>query len=286
MRRVLLLLAAVVMAALLLPASPAAAAGRNCHREAVIGPNGQITYHVVCTGVTPGEPGSGGGEEDCGQATANLPYEGAPFCSDGVPCQYTDNIVPFANPATPAPEGQKWQAIYCDPGGKDCCFLTGGNQPRPLIVQAQEAFGNLAPPDATVQHSPEARGIVRLETWFWLDPASFGVLRGTSAEGLVAVAEPATAVWVTGDGGSVTCAGAGAQYAEGATSDCTHTYTRASARYDGTVTRNWAVHYEQGGAPINIPGAPAALTATTGWALAVAEAQVLTGQTAGPGPGR
>jgi hypothetical protein len=279
MRRVLLLLAVVVMATLLLPASPAAAAERRCHREAVMGPDGQITYHLVCTEVTPGEPGTpgGGGEEDCGQDQADLPYEGAPFCQGGVPCQYTDNIVPFANPATPAPQGQKWQALYCATGGKTCCFLTGGNQPRPLIVQAQEAYGNLAPPGATVRHSPDTRAIVTLDTWFWLDGAAFGQLRGTSAEGLVAVAVPDTTVWDTGDGGSVTCAGAGREYAVGATSDCTHTYTRASARYDGNVTRHWAVHYEQGGAPIDIPGAPADLAADTPWALAVAEAQVLTG---------
>jgi hypothetical protein len=277
MRRVLLLLAAVVLGALLLPASPAAAAQR-CHQEAVKNPDGSITYHLVCTTIDPGHPGTpgGGGEEDCGQDTANLPYEGAPFCMGGIPCQYTDNIVPLAPPATPAPEGQKWQARYCTDGTK-VLVLTGGNQPRPLIVQAQEAFGNLAPPGATVRHSPETRGIVKLETWFWLDAAAFGELRGTSAEGLVAVAVPATTVWATGDGATVTCAGPGKEYAEGATSDCIHIYTRSSARYDGNVTRNWVVHYEQGGAPINIPGAPAALDADTPWALAVAEAQVLTG---------
>ena len=280
MGRVLLLLAAVLLGALLLPANPASAAGKQrCHREAVQNADGTITYHVICTTVNPGDPGSGGGggEEDCGQDEADLPYEGAPFCSGGSPCQYTDNIVPFANPATPAPEGQKWQAIYCLNTGKDCCFLTGGNQPRPLIVQAQEAFGNLAPPGATVRHSPDVHGIVTLPTWFWLDPAAFGELRGTSAEGLVAVAVPDTTQWSTGDGATVTCDGAGQAYAEGASSACTHTYTRASARYDGTVTRHWVVHYERGGAAIDIPGAPAALDADTGWALAVAEAQVLTG---------
>ena len=51
---------------------------------------------------------------------------------------------------------------------------TGGTQPRPLIVQAQEAFGNLAPPAGIVKHSPGVRGIVSLPTWLWLDPGSFG----------------------------------------------------------------------------------------------------------------
>jgi hypothetical protein len=276
MRRLFLLLAAVVTGALLLPANPAAAAPRHCHQEAVKNPDGSITYHLVCTTVDPGNPGTPGGgeEEDCGQDQANLPYEGAPFCYGGIPCQYTDNIVPLAPPATPAPEGQKWQARYCTDGSK-ILVLTGGNQPRPLIVQAQEAFGNLAPPAGIVKHSPDVRGIVSLPTWLWLQPGSFGRLTGSSAEGLVAVAVPDNTHWNTGDGASVDCAGGGVPESAA----CTHTYTRASARYDGTVTRTWVVHYEQGGNVINIPGAPVALTANTAWALSVAEAQILTGPT-------
>lgn len=282
MRKVLWAFApAVVGAALLLPAQPALA-GQRCHQEAVKNPDGSITYHLVCIEVTPGTPGApGGGEaEDCGLDQAKLPYEGAAFCYNGQPCQYTDNIVPLAPPATPAPEGQEWQARYCTNGTK-VLVLTGGEQARPLIVQAQEAFGNLAPPAGAVQHSPEVRGIVGLDTWFWLAPATFGELQGSSAEGLVAVAEPAGTVWATGDGATVRCAGAGVPYAEGGSSDCTHTYGRSSPQYDGNVTRNWVVHYEQGGAPIDIPGAPAALTADTAWALAVAEAQVVTGDRPG-----
>ena len=274
MRKVLWAFAlAVVGAALLLPAAPASAAQR-CHEEAVKNPDGSIGYTVVCVEVIPGGGGSDGGgqQDDCGLATANLPYEGAPFCSGGQACQYTDNIVPYAIPATPAPEGQKWQARYCADGSK-VLVLTGGTQPRPLIVQAQEAFGRLKAPAGQVGHSPEAHGIVRLPTWLWLEPGSFGEVRGTSAEGLVAVAVPAGTSWTTGDGGSMSCAGGGTPDAGG----CSHTYTRAAARYDGTVTRNWTVHYEQGGAAIDIPGAPGALDATTAWALAVAEAQVVTG---------
>lgn len=283
MRKVLWAFAlAVVGAALLLPATAADAAGKRCHQEAVKNPDGSITYHLVCVDVTPGHPGEPGGgeEEDCGLDQANLPYEGTPFCDGGLACQYTDNIVPLAPPTTPAPEGQKWQARYCANGTK-VLVLTGGEQPRPLIVQAQEAFGNLAPPTGDVRHSPDVRGIVGLDTWLWLAPATFGELRGSSAEGLVAVAEPNGTAWTTGDGGSVSCTGPGVPYAEGGTSDCTHTYRRASARYDGNVRRTWAVHYEQGGAAIDIPGAPAALTADTGWALAVAEAQVVTGERPG-----
>jgi hypothetical protein len=285
-RRLVLLVAAVVVGGLLLPIVPAAAAEQRCHQEAVKNPDGSITYHVVCTTVDPGDPGTpGGGQpEDCGQDQVTPgPGDGAYFCSDGVPCAYTTNVVPLALPTTEPEPGKEWKVLICFPGGAFTkqWVQTGGAQPRPLIVQAQEAFGNLAPPTGDVRHSPDTRGIVGLETWLWLAPASFGPLQGSSAEGLVAVAEPDGTTWRTGDGGSVSCAGPGTAYAAGAASECTHTYSRASERYDGNVTRTWAVHYEQGGNPIDIPGAPVTLTADTAWALGVAEAQVLTGETPG-----
>jgi hypothetical protein len=92
----------------------------------------------------------------------------------------------------------------------------------------------------------------------------------------MAVAEPAGTEWRTGDGGSVSCAGAGTSYGAGGPG-CTHTYRASSARYNGTVTRTWQVHYENGGTTIDIPGAPLQLTADTPWALTVVEAQVVTG---------
>ena len=277
MRRTLGLVAlTLVAAALLLPVTPAAAGERRCHTEAVKNPDGSISYTLVCVDVQPGEPGTPGEAEDCGQDEVTpQPGDRPYFCWNGIPCTYTDNIVPLAPPTTPAPPGQQWQARYCTDGTK-VLVLTGGEEPRPLIVQAQEAYGNLAPPAGVVRHSPDARGIVGLPTWLWLAPASFGELTGSSAEGLVAVAEPAGTDWTTGDGGAVSCAGAGTPYGSAGPA-CTHTYRAASARYDGSVTRRWQVHYEQGGTPVDIPGAPAGLTAATGWSLAVAEAQVVTG---------
>jgi hypothetical protein len=279
-RRLALLAVLLVGAAVaLLPA--AAGAAERCHQEAVRGPDGSIHYVQVCTDTDPGDPGGpGGGQpEDCGQDEVTPgPGDGPYFCSGGIPCAYTTNVVPLALPTTDPPPGQEWKVLICHHGGyftKDW-VLTGGTQPRPLIVQAQEAFGNLAPPAGAVRHSPDARGIVGLPTWLWLDPASFGVLHGSSAEGLVAVAEPRGTDWQTGDGGSVSCAGAGTPYGTGGTG-CTHTYRASSARYHGNVTRTWQVHYENGGTPIDIPGAPLQLTADTPWALAVVEAQVVTG---------
>lgn len=185
MRKVLWAFAlAVLGAALLLPATAADAVGKRCHQEAVKNPDGSITYHLVCVDVTPGHPGTPGGgteAEDCGiDQVTPVPGDGPYFCYGGRACTYTDNIVPLAPPATPAPEGQKWQARYCTNGitGTKELVLTGGEQPRPLIVQAQEAFGNLAAPTGDVRHSPDVRGIVGLDTWLWLAPATFGELQG------------------------------------------------------------------------------------------------------------
>lgn len=283
----LALLIAMVAAALLagFVAPSIASAEQRCWPHAVKNPDGSISYVVKCVDVHPGDPGGPGGGAvdtcDVHKMQSQTGY-GAFYCVGKAACTVKDNWVPYAPPTETAPAGHEWKLQLCWPCG-GCLgppvptYILDGPPARPLIVQAQEAFGRLAPPAGVVQHSPTARGIVKLETWFWLDPASFGVLQGTSAEGLVAVAEPDTTVWDTGDGASVTCAGPGKEHAEGATSACTHTYTRASARYDGNVTRNWAVHYEQGGAPVDIPGAPENLAADTPWALAVAEAQVLTG---------
>ena len=192
MRRLLLLIATVlattaattVSAAML--AGPAAADGQQCHQEAVKNPDGSITYHLVCEHTHPGQPGTPGGgqEEDCGQDQVTPgPGDGPYFCSGGYPCAYTTNVVPLALPTTEPEPGKQWQVMICHKGGAFTkeWVQTGGTQPRPLIVQAQEAYGNLAPPAAQVRHSPATRGIVGLDTWLWLAPGTFGELRGSSA---------------------------------------------------------------------------------------------------------
>lgn len=270
----------------LFAATDAAAAGQYCYMKAVHNPDNTISYVRVCVDIHPGDPGGpgggGGGAPPCELDKAPTgPGYGAFYCSGKAVCTIKDNWVPYAPPTETAPPGQEYKLQLCWPCG-GCLgppapsYILNGPPVRPLIVQAQEAFGNLAPPAGAVRHSPDARGIVSLPTWLWLQPGSFAEVFGSSAEGLVAVAEPDSTTWNTGDGGSVSCDGGGTPYAAGAAATCTHTYTRASARYDGSVTRTWRVHYELANV-VDIPGAPAALDADTAWNLAVAEAQVLTG---------
>lgn len=283
---VALLGAAFLVAGLLAPAT--ASAAERCWMQAVKGADGSIHYERVCVDVDPGDPGSpgSGGTPTCDIAAQGPPPAGYGgwYCSGRAVCASRDSIVPLAPPTTPAPPGQKWMRQDCWPCG-GCLgppmpsLVLSGAVARPLIVQAQEAFGNLDRPVGTVKHSPADKAVVRLETWLWLEPGSFGPITGSSAEGLVAVAEPDTTLWRTGDGRTQACPGGGVDYdnrASGGT-PCTHTYVRASAAYHAAVTRRWTVHYEVGGAPVDIPGAPDTLTADTAFDLAVVEAQVVTG---------
>jgi hypothetical protein len=274
---------AFLVATLVAPGT--ASAAQQCWMQAVKGSDGSIHYVKVCRNVDPGDPGGGGGG---GGPTCDIAAQGPPlagysawYCSGRAVCASRENIVPLAPPSTPAPPGQQWVRQDCWPcggclGPPSSTLVLSGAVARPLIVQAQEAFGNLAPPTGTVRHSPDDEAVVHLDTWLWLDPGTFGRLTGSSAEGLVAVAEPAETTWRPGDGSSLTCAGAGTPYGSGAGAGCTHVYTKASPAYHGTVTRQWAVHYENGGATVTIPGAPAVLTAVTAFDLTVVETQVLT----------
>jgi hypothetical protein len=284
----LAVLAGTATAGLIL-ASPASAA-RRCWPQAVQGPDGTIHYVNRCKDIKPGQPGgpgNGGTPVDCGlNKMTPQPGYGAYFCVGTAACTIKDNWVPYAPPTTTAPPGQQWKLRLCWPCG-GCLgppvptYILNGPVARPLIVQAQEAFGNLAPPAGNVLHSPGNKAVVALPTFFWLDPGTFGELRGTSAEGLVAVAQPQGTEWDPGDGtGVITCDGAGTPYVDGADAAgaCTHTYAAMSPAYNGQVTRRWAVHYENGGAAITIAGAPAVLTATTPFALTVVETQVVGGR--------
>jgi hypothetical protein len=290
LRRLAVLIGLVAASAVVLglfAATDASADGQYCYQKAVHNPDNTISYVRVCVDIHPGHPGGpgggGGGAPPCELDKAPTgPGYGAFYCNGKAVCTVKDNWVPYAPPTEPAPEGHEWKLQLCWPcggclGPPSNSYILDGPVARPLIVQAQEAFGNLAPPDGAVKHSPDVHGIVGLATWLWLEPGSFAEVFGSSAEGLVAVAEPAGTTWDTGDGGSVGCDGGGTPYTAGAAATCTHTYSRASARYDGTVTRTWRVHYELAGNVVDIAGAPVALTAATNWALAVAEAQVLTG---------
>jgi len=275
---------ALLAAAVVFSAAPAGAAQR-CWMEAVKDPRGAIVYVKRCETADPGRPGNGGSGQapDCG-IESYRPYPGQElFCSGGLPCYMDDRVLP--GPRPPLAPGQEYKTLWCYPCPR--CFgppaprtIVVGALPRPLVVQAREAFGELRPPGAVVRHSPTGPAVVALETWFWLDGATFGVQTGSSAEGLVAVAEPAGTTWDPGDGSAaVQCGGAGVAWSPEADRSlaCVHAYQASSPGYQGAVTRHWAVHYENGGQQVAIPGAPTELTAGTPFTVSVVESQVVVG---------
>jgi hypothetical protein len=249
-------------------------------------PHGGLSYVKQCRTIHDGEPGHGGGNDsspaDCGldKHTMSGPYSW--FCIGGAACAIEDGAHSYT-PKPPPPASGAWHLLVCFPcatcaGPPGQRWILDGTAARPPIVQAREAFGRLAVGTATPEHSPTAKAVVGLATWFWVAPEAFALERGTSAEGLVAIATPASTVWDPGDGtGTVTCAGPGRAYtgSEDATGACTHTYAAMSPDYHGQVTRHWTVRYEDGGAVVDIPGAPLVLDLADDFDLTVVETQVV-----------
>jgi hypothetical protein len=288
--RLLAVLAAAVglTVAVLSPATPAGAA-EQCHMEAYKNPQGGISYHKVCTNVDSSKNGQSGGENTCQTDKMAPSLGGGWFCIGRAVCHERPPWTGFGQPTTPPPPGESYVFIECWPcngclGPPAPSWILSGAGPRPLIVQAREAFARIDPPAVVVKHSPDSDAFARMDTWFWLaGGAALGRLTGSSAEGLVAVAEPAGTSWDPGDRtGTFACVGSGTEWAPGKdpTNACRHTYLEGSDEdgYQGAVTRRWAVHYENGGAPVAITGAPGTLQVTTTFDLLVLENQVVVGR--------
>jgi hypothetical protein len=130
-------------------------------------------------------------------------------------------------------------------------------------------------PTQTIETNPQNAGMVAIPTWFWVEgvPAE-GVTATASIPGVTvtATASPGGVEYDFGDGTSLACQGTGTPYAEGATSDCTHTYERAGT-YAITATILWTGTYTVNGGPPQPIETAVARTAT--FDLAVNEAQAI-----------
>ena len=311
----LLLVAAVVVGVAGLGMGPAQAGGRLCRAEEVAGVSGGVSYHVSCVQTYVGQPGGGGGGGSSGPAkdTCNLAKalatdakmppaaqsmilgrwcEGRRQCW-GLDKPYDAEPEDLARYRTLKPPAFVLE-VFCadgfitDAGGWNL-YIGGVVTPRQLLARADDAYGNLRPPPTVPRTSPGTPAVVQLDTWFWLPVANFdpaAPVRGSSADGMVAIATPQTTTWEPGDGsGTVVCPGAGIPYGPGATSACTHVYKKASfspqpikdpkgnPAYRATVTRTYAVRYEFFGVPVVVPGARVQFAVQTPFPLAVQEVQ-------------
>ena len=158
--------------------------------------------------------------------------------------------------------------------------------PPPAAVLAREAADQLLLPAPRLEMSPAADRdqVVGFPTWLWLDPESFSPRTRTVAvpgESVTARAIPVSTSWVSGDGSTLTCTGAGTPYTPGGTPtaaspDCGHTYLRPSlgqpgGRYPVTVTTRWQISWAGAGQAGVLPE----LSRTAVGSLRVAEVQTL-----------
>ncbi len=251
------LLAAVVVlaatvSAVVAAAGPAAAAGgRVCYAQETGGISGGIGYHVSCV-QTYGSPGdSTGGSSGSGslppdtcklkeflKTSAAIGTFYPAWCEGTSLCMIHDppteaspaELTRFGTLEPPAHVIETFCADAFIPDAGGYTLAIGGVQtPRQLLARADDAYGNLRPPPADVHTSPSSPAVVRLATYFWLGAASFREVRGSSADGMVAIATPQSTTWTPGDGGGgIECQRGGVPYSPGAPAECTHTYTRAS----------------------------------------------------------
>jgi hypothetical protein len=203
-------------------------------------------------------------------------------------------------PVRPAPgERGAWYVYRCStPGVRDALYRppvwipdAAPAAPVPSAAQlAERARSQLRLPSPAIRANPAADQIVGLPTWMWLDRAGWAPVSATASVpgvSVTAVARPVSAVWSTGDGARVTCAGPGSPFPAGAdpadaSPDCGHTYRSSSAgrpgdAYPVTVAVRWEVAWAGAGQA----GTAADLTTASTAAFRVAEVHALATTTGG-----
>ncbi len=134
---------------------------------------------------------------------------------------------------------------------------------------AQQAVRSLVLPAPAIRlnPSPPAAQLIHVPTWLWLDPSSWGSRTATASVpgmSVTATAVPVSVHWSTGDGGGVTCQGAGTPWTGGdpmaESPDCGHTYTRHSG--PGVFTLRATITWEVTWAGAGATGTEPALTST------------------------
>ncbi len=131
---------------------------------------------------------------------------------------------------------------------------------------------------------PGRFGVVRVPTWFWIEPGGWAPLTGSASLAGITVtvtATPQQARWRPGDGtADVVCAGPGTPWRPGlpdSATTCSHTFTsssadRAGAAYHVQVTTTWEFTWAIDGAD---QGAFGTATPTVGFSYQVGEIQAI-----------
>jgi hypothetical protein len=211
-----------------------------------------------------GADGGGGNEEPpCNLETLQTQWPGASdwFCEGQNACWWNNppaGMEPSEYPEPPSENAGDYVYKYCvDPNGnivfQDYTWTNIPDEP-PLEEQAQTAFGELNAPPFELAFSPPGESVIYIDTWWWAEGAPSGNLEGSSAFGLVAIAQPDHLEVDPGNGkGTITC-----DFVTTESDACTYVYERASGDggYPARARLVYDVTFEENDEPIDIPGAP------------------------------
>jgi hypothetical protein len=230
----------------------------------------------------PGSPGGGGNVPcripDGTSVPCSVPGVGW-LADDG--CYYQP-AVELPSPGDGVPEGQgRWYVGQCGyPPNEDVTRYRWFASPPGPQQLADEAVRALRPPTPVIRlnPAPPVAQLVRLPSWVWLDPSSWGQRMATASVpgmSVTATATPTKVVFSAGDGASFTCTGPGTPWKRGMnpaakSPTCGHTYTRAGT-FMVTATVTWVITWAGGGETGTAP----ALTTTSSLGVRVTESQAL-----------
>lgn len=235
------------------------------------------------------ETGGGGGSESGPKCDlSESPY--TEFC-DGTSACWGNNPAAVEDPKelkdTPKPDEDAnvaYKSCQRADGSNydEWYWSTAGDGPS-LYELAQRAYGALRAPVFVPTFNPPARSYVNLETWWWAQGASDGELVGSSALGVVALAEPNRMEVDPGDGSqAISCA-----FSTTKSDSCFYVYRRASNRgsaeasdgspaYPARMRLVYDVRFERNGNPLDLAGLPTSLASEwRGTAIAVREIQTV-----------
>jgi hypothetical protein len=185
-------------------------------------------------------------------------------------------------------DGSRYNGVYVPPAG-------GSVPPEVRLAGslARTVLNRLQVPDPAVGQSPIGQTLVGLPTWWWVEPATWRVLRQRTTAGPVwaeVTATPVGTSWDPGDGSApLVCPGPGTAYDRSRpesvqSSDCSYTYRHSSAAqpqtgpdvndrfFTVTVTTVWEVSWRgSGGSGGTLPR----MSRSSSFPLAVAQRQTV-----------
>lgn len=264
---------ALLAVGLVVPTATADPAGGPCPETTVVNGKPVVDYTNCGGGQGGGDAGdaSGGGggghhEPSCDWSLIESRGE-AQWCEGENACWANIPSAAYPEPEDWPPDQPSEDSVYIfklcyGPDGTEAYSDWIWYTPDEPSIQdlAWEAYGRLVIPEFRLAFNPSEQAIIFVDTWWWAEGAGDGAVRGSSAAGLVAVAEPDRLEVDPGDGsGTIVC-----DWVTAKSDTCTHVYQKASAGgYPARARLVYGVHFEQEGQVLDVPGLPDTLE--SGW---------------------